>query len=279
MCISDISIVLIVLRVADIIFVETENFTMIKLQAHKGVSTEYPENTMPAYVAAIEQGYSVIELDVSVTKDKQFVMLHDGKINRTARNKDGSIIDKQINISDITYAEALKYDYGVWFSEKFKETEIPLFEDVLKLAAKSGIKIKIDNKYQHFSQGEKNDFYELLKPYETVAGLTCYSIEAITQAAEILKDMEFHYDGPVNEEILKQLSDIIPNEKLIVWLPYKNAHTSWVKVPFVDEASAAMVKKYSRLGIWLLSDCAELEEAERLGAEFAETNGDLKPVR
>ena len=42
---------------------------MLKFQAHKGVSTENPENTIRAYMAAIEQGYHTIEMDVSVTKD------------------------------------------------------------------------------------------------------------------------------------------------------------------------------------------------------------------
>ena len=37
--------------------------TMTKLQAHRGVSYEYPENTMVAYEAAIKQGYGIIELD------------------------------------------------------------------------------------------------------------------------------------------------------------------------------------------------------------------------
>ena len=30
---------------------------MTLLQAHRGVSSEYPENTMVAYEAAIEEGY------------------------------------------------------------------------------------------------------------------------------------------------------------------------------------------------------------------------------
>ena len=32
-----------------------------KLQAHRGVSTDYPENTMPAFAGAVEQGYDIIE--------------------------------------------------------------------------------------------------------------------------------------------------------------------------------------------------------------------------
>jgi len=61
-------------------------------QAHRGVSTENPENTMPAFVAAVQQGYKIIELDVEVTKDLQFVLLHDSTINRTARHENGDLI-------------------------------------------------------------------------------------------------------------------------------------------------------------------------------------------
>ena len=250
---------------------------MIKLQAHKGVSTEYPENTMSAYIAAAEQGYSVIELDVSVTKDKQFVMLHDSTINRTGRNKDGSIIAGQRNISDITYEEALEYDFGIWFSESFKDTTIPLFKDVLKFAEKTGIKLKIDNKYQYFTMEDKNVFFELIKPYETVVGLTCNGIEAITDAADCFENMEFHYDGPVSPGILEKLAAILPKERLTVWLPMENQNTSWVKVPFVSQNSAATVKRYGSLGIWLLSDYTELEAAKKLGADIVETDGHLKP--
>lgn len=123
----------------------------MKFQAHRGVSTENPENTMPAFIAAIEQGYTTIELDVSATKDNQFVLSHDDTINRTGRRENGEMISDEINLKDITYPELLQYDFGSWFSKKFKGTKIPLFEDVLKLADERGIILKIDNKYVRFT--------------------------------------------------------------------------------------------------------------------------------
>ena len=117
-------------------------------QAHKGVSTENPENTMPAFRAAVEQGYDVIELDVAPTKDLRFVLLHDKLLNRTARLPDGSPLPEEVPLSEITYGEALEYDFGIWFSEKFRGTKIPLFDDVLAFAKEKGVKLKIDNKYQ-----------------------------------------------------------------------------------------------------------------------------------
>ena len=115
----------------------------MQYQAHKGVSTENPENTIPAFLAAIEQGYDLIELDVSPTRDLRFVLLHDTKLNRTGRMADGSELTEEIKISEITYEDALQYDFGIWFSEKFRGTKIPLFDQVLELAEKSGIPVRL----------------------------------------------------------------------------------------------------------------------------------------
>ena len=106
-------------------------------QAHRGVCTENPENTMPAFIAAIEQGYEVIEMDVSVTKDMQFVLLHDDELNRTARLKNGNEIPDRIKIRDITYTEALEYDYGISFSKKFM-----IFETVVSAMLSSASLVK-----------------------------------------------------------------------------------------------------------------------------------------
>lgn len=250
----------------------------MKLQAHKGVSTEFPENTMPAFVAAIEQGYGVIELDVGVTKDLKFVLLHDGDINRTARNKNGSVLEDKIAISAITYEQALEYDFGVWRSEEFKGTKIPLFEEVLELAKDAGVGVKIDNKYQKFSGEEKEAFFKLLKPYESVASLTCNCVDELAQAKAIFPQMSFHYDGEISKEQLERVSEIVPKKQLTVWIPYQNRFTSWFKGDFVNEKLATLIKEYGTLGIWLLSEAEELEIAKAYGAEIVETNGHLKPA-
>lgn len=246
-------------------------------QAHKGVSTENPENTMPAFVAAAQQGYQIIELDVSVTKDLQFVLLHDSTINRTARHANGDLIADTVKIGDITYEEALQYDFGIWFSPRFKGTKIPLFEDVLRFAQQNRIKLKIDNKYQRFDQEQKTAFFVLLKPYADVACLTCSDMEELKNAHRIFPEMHFHYDGAVTAEILEQLRSLLPKSQLTVWLPHKNPSTNWVKVAFADQQLAALVKRYAGLGIWILSESSQLKDAKALDADIIETNGQLKP--
>ena len=49
---------------------------LFEIVAHRGISTEYPENTIPAFQKAIELGADAIELDVRLTKDKIPVVFH-----------------------------------------------------------------------------------------------------------------------------------------------------------------------------------------------------------
>ena len=117
----------------------------------------------------------------------------------------------------------------------------------------------------------------MLKPYAEVACLTCSKVDELESAHRIFPEMHFHYDGAVTAENLEQLRSFLPKEQLTVWLPHKNPSTAWVKIAFANEQLAALVKQYASLGVWILSDGAQLEEAEKLGADVIETNGQLKP--
>lgn len=249
----------------------------MKFQAHRGVSTENPENTMESVRAAAEQGYRVAEIDVAVTSDGQFVLLHDSTINRTARMPDGSELTEETKISDISYEQALGYDLGVAFSRKFAGTKIPFLWDVLEFASRAGLRVKIDNKYEKFGAVDKERLFELVSRYPHTAELTCKTLSELEMAAKFLPANRFHYDGAVNEDIMESLSGILPRERLTVWVPLRNKRTAWANVGFATPALCEAVKRYAELGIWLLCDSAELAIAESLGADIVETEGQLKP--
>jgi len=56
---------------------------MTLVVAHRGASAYRPENTMPAYELAVEQGADAIELDVHLTADGQLAVIHDETLDRT----------------------------------------------------------------------------------------------------------------------------------------------------------------------------------------------------
>lgn len=90
---------------------------------HRGYSKEAPENTIPAYILSKQKGYNYVECDVSFTSDGVAVLLHDATIDRTS-NGSG-------NISELTYEQVSKYDFGSWFSTKYTGTRIPTFEEFI----------------------------------------------------------------------------------------------------------------------------------------------------
>lgn len=250
------------------------------LQAHRGVSTEYPENTMSAFRGAVYQGYELIELDPEVTADGRIVVLHDATLNRTGRNADGTKIEGELPLRELTYEQALEFDFGCWFSAKFKGEKIPLLSQVLELAGENETGIKIDNKFQRFPEKDRKTLYRLVKESDAEVGFTCSELKFVREVREALPEAAIHYDGPVSEEILKELAGLTDRDKLVVWLPYRSEYTSWVQVDFADEKLCSLVKQYACLGIWILHRYDQLEDAaERFGADVAETTGSLKPVK
>ena len=91
--------------------------------AHRGYRGSYPENTLVAFEAAIRANTDMIELDVSLTRDRIPVVIHDNTLDRTT-NGSGPV-------SEHTLAELKELDAGSWFSTKFSGEAIPTLEELL----------------------------------------------------------------------------------------------------------------------------------------------------
>ncbi|MBN2356169.1 hypothetical protein JXO59_08650, partial [candidate division KSB1 bacterium] len=94
--------------------------------AHRGASGLAPENTMAAFVRAIEIGADYFELDVRVSNDDSLMLMHDDTINRTTSGSGA--------IAGLTYEQLRTYDAGSWFSLAFAGEKIPTLAEALDLA-------------------------------------------------------------------------------------------------------------------------------------------------
>ena len=75
---------------------------------HRGSSGEAPENTLPAFARALEQGAAVLETDVHATRDGVVVVYHDERVDRTT--------DGEGAISELDFAALRRLDAGFDFS-------------------------------------------------------------------------------------------------------------------------------------------------------------------
>lgn len=250
--------------------------TACRLQAHKGVSTEAPENTMPAYRLALEQGYDLIEADPKFTKDNICVMLHDKTLNRTARIN-GQLLTEEVAVADLTYAQLCAYDVGEWKGAAYRGTVVPTLCDLLQFGRETGIELKIDNVMERFSPEQQEIVFSEIRQHGGKVGITGAHLDFLKKAMLALPHAVLHYDGPIDEATLCELHQMAAGRTLYVWARYNNSQTAWNKNKPIDAELARQIKQYAKLGIWILSKESEMQDALALGADAVETNGEIKP--
>ena len=121
------------------------------LQGHRGARGLAPENTLPAFAAALSTGVTTLELDTGVTRDGVVVISHDPRLNPDiVRGPDGAWLAKTgPALIALTYAELQQFDVGRLnpasnYAKRYPAqvavdgTRIPRLADLFALVAKSG---------------------------------------------------------------------------------------------------------------------------------------------
>lgn len=111
---------------------------MVDLIAHRGASSEAPENTLSAIQAAANLSVDYIEIDIRLSKEGIPIVIHDSTLLRTTNCL------KSLSVSKIFLEEISSHDAGFWFSPIFKGEKVPTLKDVLNLdLGKSGLMLEI----------------------------------------------------------------------------------------------------------------------------------------
>ena len=239
----------------------------MQFRAHRGHAA-CPENTMPAFKKAFEEGFEVIETDPQLTRDGVIVLMHDYSINRTCRNRDGSLIEREIRVGESDYEELLSYDAGIAFGEEFRGTKIPRLEELLELLDGSDTLLDLDKK---IPTDKMDPLFDLIEKYNVRAEFSCGDTERIQRVLTRLPNALINYDGQTTEEILTEIRSIVPYDQLIVWMYYDNPHFAWLTDRYkTSPENCARVKKYARLGIANILNTYEMRDAIRWGADVIE---------
>lgn len=89
---------------------------------HRGAPEAAPENTLPAFEAALDLGADAIELDVQLSVDGEIVVIHDGTVDRTT--------DGTGSVDGLTLDELRALDAGSWLDPRFAGTTLPTLAEV-----------------------------------------------------------------------------------------------------------------------------------------------------
>jgi glycerophosphoryl diester phosphodiesterase len=140
------------------------------LQGHRGARGLAPENTLPAFAAALALGVTTLELDVGVTRDGVVVVHHDTTLNPDiTRGPDGRWLEARgPSISSLTYKDLIQYDVGrlrpdTKYAAAFPEqkpadgTRIPRLADVfavVRRARNDSVRFNIETKLSPLAPAE-----------------------------------------------------------------------------------------------------------------------------
>ncbi len=142
--------------------------TSFRIIAHRGFSSQYPENTLAAMDAAFREGQAdAVEFDIQMSRDQIPVVIHDATLGRTTDSR-GRV--NQLNLNDL-----LKLDAGYIFKHTTRRTffpfrkqglQIPTLEEVLIRFAPQRLFIEIKNPSPVLSLR----IIELLRKYNAIPG-------------------------------------------------------------------------------------------------------------
>ncbi|ARD46850.1 hypothetical protein SporoP37_00830 [Sporosarcina sp. P37] len=112
--------------------------------AHRGASGSYFENTMRAFLGAVQKGADGIELDVQQTEDGKLVVIHDDHLLRVAG------IDQRID--QLTSAELQHIKIGKSGYRRMFGHSIPDLFDVISFCADHNVALNIELKETVYGQ-------------------------------------------------------------------------------------------------------------------------------
>ena len=222
--------------------------------AHRGFKMKYPENTMTAFKAALEAGAKMIELDVTLSRDRHVIVIHDDTLDRTTN---GSGLAR-----DHTIAELKKLDVGTWFSPSFKNERLPTLEEVLDVFGNQvAINIEIkESAHEPIATPDaiENQVLEMVLKKELLESILFSSFDprVLLRMRKLSAEAHLSYltEGPPHENILNFLRKISafswnPDYQTLLFAHIQKIHYAGFRViPFTIN-DTTIVKKLLKAGI------------------------------
>lgn len=148
------------------------------VQAHRGFSEHYPENTMLAFSRAVEVGADRVEMDLGLTRDGVVVLLHDRTLDRTT--------DGRGPVASFEHPHVASLDAGAWKHERFAGERVPTLRDVIDGIAHDAvlnIELKTRDRTGALAQRTLDGALEVLRETGVVERVVLSSFDALALRA------------------------------------------------------------------------------------------------
>ena len=253
-------------------------------QGHRGARGLLPENTIPAFLKALDLGVVTLELDLAVSKDSQLIISHEPWMNADiCQNADNTPIPKEEAekrlIWKMTAAEVQKYDCGSLGNPRFLTQQRmrvfkPRFADMVEEVKAECKKKGRPLPYFNIEIKSQPNYDETHTP--SVKTFATLVLAAINRLKIRDKTCIQSFDIRALEEIHKQESKIttaylVENEDKLVVNLAKITFKPTIYSPYfksVDKATVdACHAKNIRIIPWTVNEVADMKALIALGVD------------
>jgi glycerophosphoryl diester phosphodiesterase len=259
-------------------------FNDFDIEGHRGCRGLLPENSIPAFVKALELGVDTLEMDVVITADKQVLVSHDPFLSHEfCKAPDGRDIKKEeesnFNLYKMRYEEIKKCECGLRPHPRFPLQEKiavfkPLLKDVVTVIenliqargyknVQYNIEIKSTPEGDHIFHPAIEEFSDLLMNVLNEKGI---AQKTIVQSFDVrvLKYLNIKYAGQRLSYLIENKLAAEENIKLLGFIPsiYSPEYL------LVNEALIKLARKLKMKIIpWTINDLETILKLKNAGVD------------
>lgn len=235
--------------------------------AHRGNSKFYPENTIEAFLSAVENGSDVIETDLHLTKDNKLIISHDDTLERNT-NGFG-------RIEDYTLKELKKLDAGYNFTTdggksypfRAKNISLPTLEEALEASPYQRFNIDLKSK----NSAIVDIFEKVVRENRATERVLCASFH-LSHLKKMRELNPLILTSVTTQEVVKllfkQKTGLLPKDlklgrTLVLQVPIRQGIIKVVTKRFVKDFH----KRNAVIQVWTINDKETMRDLFKLGVD------------
>lgn len=204
----------------------------VYLTAHRGVHALAPENSLPSFEEAVNNGYYSAECDIQLTKDNKWVVIHNAEVDDR--------FCQFGRIEDLTLEELKTFSYcwgaNLW---KYKDTRIPTLEEYLDVFVGTDTRPQIEIGVENYDL-----LYSIVdaiseRGLDDQAIVLTYNLKQLRAIHELNPDIELWYMVDVmSPEVIAEAKQLGDN----VWLSssYENNIENNIKIAISENINFSL---------------------------------------
>ncbi len=258
----------------------------IDWQGHRGCRGLLPENTIPAFIKAIDLNVNTLEMDVCVSKDKKIIVSHEpwissaicSPINANVELNEGN--EKDFKLMELTAIEIRDFDCGSKGNPSFPQQEkIKTYKPTLtelfsscekyirannKQLVKYNIEVKSYKDWYNVFIPEPKEFVDLLMNEIKYSGVNKNRFCIQSFDLDILRIMHQEYPEFTLALLIEESKDVEMNIKELGFTP--NIYSPYFRL--LNNESISICKKIGMKIIpWTVNEIEDMNYLIELGVD------------